>query len=93
MSVKSYQKIITVQAIQFQGYPPSDPLHMNEVMSFVQVPITLEMSPTGVIQLRVIISQYLVLVVPAGDYIVRDATGKLSHMNKADLEAEYTLVK
>lgn len=90
MSVKSYQKIIPVQAIEFQGYPPSDPNHINDVMTFVQVPVSLEFTASG-IQLRVILNPLSVLVVPVGGYVVKDIAGKLSYMKKEAFEAEYTL--
>lgn len=92
MSVKNYQKIIPVQAIQFQGYPPSDPNHINDVMTFVQVPVSLEFGAAG-IQLRVILNPLNVLVVPVGGYVVKDITGKLTYMKKETFEAEYTVVE
>lgn len=88
MGVKRYEKRIPVDAIQFEGMDPS---HINEIISFVQVPVMMDF--TGGLNLRVIKSQLDVLVVPVGDYIVKDATGKqLIHMKQAAFEAEYELV-
>ncbi|MCG7385095.1 hypothetical protein MH144_20780 [Paenibacillus sp. ACRRY] len=88
MGVKRYEKRVPVDAIQFEGM---DPNHINEIISFVQVPVMMDF--TGGLNLRVIKSQLDVLVVPVGDYIVKDATGKqLIYMKKAAFEAEYELV-
>ncbi|OMF05258.1 hypothetical protein BK129_14825 [Paenibacillus amylolyticus] len=88
MGVKRYEKRIPVDAIQFEGM---DPNHINEVIAFVNFPVMMDF--TGGINLRIIKSQLDVLVVPIGDYIVKDATGKqLIHMKQAAFEAEYTLV-
>lgn len=88
MGVKRYEKRVPVDAIQFEGM---DTNHINEIISFVQVPVMMDF--TGGLNLRVIKSQLDVLVVPVGDYIVKDATGKqLIYMKKAAFEAEYELV-
>lgn len=88
MAVKRYEKRVPVDAIQFEGM---DPNHINEIISFVQVPVMMDF--TGGLNLRVIKSQLDVLVVAVGDYIVKDATGKqLIHMKQAAFEAEYELV-
>ncbi|OMF17236.1 hypothetical protein BK131_04530 [Paenibacillus amylolyticus] len=91
MTADLYEKRVQVRALKFQGYPPSDPNHMNDVMAFVQVPISLDFRPVGII-LRVIINSLNVLEVPVGDYVVKDVAGKLTHMTKAAFEAEYTKV-
>lgn len=88
MGVKRYEKRVPVDAIQFEGM---DPNHINEIISFVQVPVMMDF--TGGLNLRVIKSQLDVLVVAVGDYIVKDATGKqLIYMKQAAFEAEYELV-
>lgn len=88
MAVKLYEKRVQVQAIEFQGYPPSDPLHMNEVMAFVQVPISLDFTTSGIV-LRIIFNPINVLEVRVGEYIVKDINGKITKMNKTAFEAEY----
>lgn len=88
MGVKRYEKRVPVDAIQFEGM---DPNHINEIISFVQVPVMMDF--TGGLNLRVIKSQLDVLVVPVGDYIVKDVTGKqLIHMKQTAFDAEYTEV-
>ncbi|WP_337033211.1 hypothetical protein [Paenibacillus illinoisensis] len=88
MGVKRYEKRVPVDAIQFEGM---DPNHINEIISFVQVPVMMDF--TGGLNLRVIKSQLDVLVVAVGDYIVKDATGKqLIYMKQAAFEAEYESV-
>ncbi|WP_340398793.1 hypothetical protein [Paenibacillus sp. FSL H8-0079] len=89
MSVKSYQKIIPATAIQFEG---NSSTHADETFVFVQVPISIDLAGSTV-KLRVIVDPLNPLVVPVGDYIVKDATGTLKHMKQAEFEAEYTVVK
>lgn len=92
MGAQLYEKRVQVNAIEFQGYPPTDPLHMNDIMAFVQVPVSMEFNPLGAIQLRVVLNNYNVLIVQVGDYIVRDAKGNVTQMKKAAFDAEYTKV-
>lgn len=89
MSVKSYQKIIRVQAIQFEG---NSSTHTDEIFTFVQFPISINLAG-NVVELRVIVDPLKPLVVLVGDYIVKDASGTLKHMKQAEFEAEYTLVE
>ncbi|MDN8592037.1 hypothetical protein Q0V21_25145 [Paenibacillus sp. 11B] len=89
MSVKSYQKIIPVTAIQFEGNNTS---HTDEVFSFVGVPISINLTG-NVVELRVIVDPLKPLVVLVGDYIVKDAAGTLKHMKKAEFESEYNVVE
>lgn len=91
MGVKIYEKRIQVSAIKFQGFPPQDPNHMNDVMSFVEKEVQLNFTAEG-IQLRIVINPLNVLVVKTGDYVVKDIGGNLRHMTKAAFEAEYTEV-
>ncbi|MNC66952.1 hypothetical protein D3C75_1174080 [compost metagenome] len=88
MAVELYEKRVQVKALEFQGYPPSDPLHMNEVMTFVQVPVSLDFTINGII-LRVIFSSINVLEVRQGEYIVKDSSGKITKMTKSAFEDEY----
>ncbi|MBY0117865.1 hypothetical protein [Paenibacillus xylanexedens] len=89
MSVKSYQKIIPATAIQFEG---NSSTHTDEIFAFVQVPISIDLAGSTV-KLRVIVDPLNPLVVPVGDYIVKDAAGTLKHMKQADFDAEYTVVE
>ncbi|WP_145333340.1 hypothetical protein [Paenibacillus xylanexedens] len=91
MAVGLYEKRIQVQAIQFEGYPSSDPMHINEVNSFVQIPTSFTFTTTGIV-LRIIFSQINVIEVKVGEYIVKDVAGKITKMTKAEFEAEYTEV-
>ncbi|MGE6576282.1 hypothetical protein ACQKFM_15300 [Paenibacillus xylanexedens] len=89
MSVKSYQKIIPVTAIQFEG---NSSKHIDEIFAFVQFPISINLAG-NVVELRVIFDPLKPLVVLLGDYIVKDAAGTLIHMKHAEFEVEYTVVK
>ncbi|MCM3131891.1 hypothetical protein M3629_03795 [Paenibacillus polysaccharolyticus] len=91
MADKLYEKRIQVRAMQFEGYPSSDPMHIYDVNMFVQIPTSLSFTTTGIV-LRIIFSEMNVLEVRVGEYIVKDATGKITKMTKAAFEAEYTEV-
>lgn len=52
MSVKSYQKIIPVTAIQFEG---NSSTHTDEIFAFVQFPISINLAG-NVVELRVIVN-------------------------------------
>ncbi|RAW13720.1 hypothetical protein [Paenibacillus taichungensis] len=89
MSVKSYQKIIPVTAIQFEG---NSSTHTDEIFAFVQFPISINLAG-NVVELRVIVNPLKPLVVLVGDYIVKDTAGTLKHMKQDEFESEYTLMK
>ena len=88
MPVKTYEKRLPVEAIQFIG--TSQP-HIDEIIDFVDLPISIDYTAEGV-RLRVIRGAYDVIVARISDYIVKDSDGKLYAMQKADFEASYEVV-
>lgn len=58
----------------------------------MKVPISIDLAG-NVVELRVIVDPLKPLVVPVGDYIVKDINGRLQRMKQADFEAEYTVVE
>lgn len=89
MAVKSYQKIIPIKAIQFEGYPQTDIL---EVVAFTGLPVNLEFTAQG-ISLSITVNQLNRLVVAVGDYVVKDLDGKITHVKKSVFETSgYQLV-
>ncbi|MGG3278872.1 hypothetical protein [Paenibacillus solani] len=85
MGTKIYEKRISVQAIQFQGL---DQAHINEIIAFVGMPISVDFGTYGV-KLRIIRSNFDVIEAYQGDYLVKDAAGVLRRMDKKSFEAEY----
>ncbi|MDQ0719794.1 hypothetical protein QF049_001055 [Paenibacillus sp. W4I10] len=84
-----YKYVRSVTGIQFEGNNTS---HTDEVFSFVGVPISINLTG-NVVELRVIVDPLNPLVVPVGDYIVKDTAGTLKHMKQANFESEYTVVE
>ncbi|MBN2980127.1 hypothetical protein [Cohnella algarum] len=86
MSAQRYQKLLYVDAIQFQG---ADAAHIAEIIAFTGLSISIDYSSSGAVTLRVIRGTYDVVVAGVGDYLVKDDTGKLTKMIEAEFSAEY----
>lgn len=86
MPVKRYQKCIPVEAIKFEG---NDPVHVQEIIDFVGLPISIDYIPGG-LKLRITRHSLDVLVANVGDFIVKNSEGKLTVMTQVVFETEYT---
>lgn len=88
MTIKRYKKDVYVEAVEFVNTPENH----TEIINFCDLPISIEYTSSGV-QLRVIKGTYIVIVANLGEYIVKDANGKLVKWTKEELEFEYELLE
>lgn len=86
MPVYPYRRSFICEAIQFMS---ADPTHVQEIIDFVGLPISVDYEQDGRIKLRVIRGALDVVVAYTGDYIVKHQSGKIEAVKQADFEAQY----
>lgn len=83
MSVKQYRKSHIIEAIQFTSTDQVD-----EIIDFVGLPISIEYKVDGSIEMRIIRSPLKVIVVPFGNYIIKQPDGEIVACWPADFDYE-----
>ena len=86
LPVGQYRRSSYCEAIQFTS---ADPAHVQEIIDFVGLPISIDYEKDGRVKLRVIRGALDVVVAYTSDYIVKHADGRLETVKQADFEAEY----
>lgn len=74
MSVKQYKKSHIVEAIQFTS---TDQVHVDEIIDFVGLPISIEYKVDGSVEMRIIRGQFKVIVAPLNNYIIKHPDGTI----------------
>jgi hypothetical protein len=86
MPIKDYKRSFYCQAIQFTS---TDSAHVQEIIDFVGLPISIDYTADAGVRLRVIRGAFDVLVAYTTDYIVKHQGGRLEALKKEQFESEY----
>ncbi|GJM72993.1 hypothetical protein HMSSN036_52090 [Paenibacillus macerans] len=90
MPVRRYRKDVFVDALQFEGMSGERfSEHFKELAIFIGFPIAFKVDNEENALLRIERDKLDVLEVAIGDYVLKDESGKLRAMKKAEFEAEY----